>query len=139
MEWRRSGVNKVLILAEDWEIEENWGNAGYYYAQLSDNGMKYLHVPIPDGYGPSLEGFREIVSWLDSGSNLVHCVGGIGRTGTVIAGYLMVREGLSLNDAVEEVRSYRPGAVQTMQQFSFLMELANRRSEVLKSKTEGMD
>ncbi|MCQ4342729.1 MAG: dual specificity protein phosphatase family protein, partial [Sulfolobaceae archaeon] len=55
--------------------------------------------------------------------NLIHCVGGIGRTGTVIAGYLMLTESLNAQQAVEEVRKYRPGAVQTLNQFKLLLEL----------------
>ncbi|AWS00268.1 protein-tyrosine phosphatase family protein [Metallosphaera hakonensis] len=118
--WKSSGVRKVLILAEDWEIEESWGDVDYYLDQLRSEGLSYLHVPIPDGYPPSRSQFQEIVQWLDKGANLVHCVAGIGRTGTVLAGYLILREGVTPDQAVQEVRKYRPGAVQTMQQFLFL-------------------
>jgi len=68
------------------------------------------------------------MEWLEGRGNLVHCVGGIGRTGTVLAGYLMVTEGLNANEAVEEVRKYREGAVQTMQQFEFLLSLEGKNN-----------
>jgi protein-tyrosine phosphatase len=123
-DWKAEGIRRVLVLAEDWEIEEAWGNSDYYFSLLKERGFEVLHSPVPDGHPPEEGQFREIVNWLDKGKgNLIHCVGGIGRTGTVIAGYLMVKEGLSAQDAVEEVRKYRPGAVQTLNQFKFLLKL----------------
>jgi len=123
-EWRRNGVKRILILAEDWEIEEVWGDKEYYFNILRKNGLEFIHSPIPDGYPPTLQQFKEIMRWLlsDDG-NLVHCVGGLGRTGTVIAGYLMVTENLDAFTAIEEVRNYRPGAVQTYEQAMFLVKL----------------
>ena len=123
-EWKFQGVKRVLILAEDWEIEEAWGSADYYFSLLRERGFEFFHSPVPDGHPPNEKQFEEIVDWLERGrGNLVHCVGGIGRTGTVIAGYLMMKEGLTAQQAVEEVRKYRPGAVQTLEQFKFLLRL----------------
>jgi len=68
-------------------------------------------------------GFGRVLRWLDEGSNVVHCVAGKGRTGTVIAGYLLVKEGLNPEEAVEEVRRYRPNAVDSVQQLLFLYKL----------------
>jgi len=122
--WKSEGVRRVLVLAEDWEIEEAWGNAEYYFSLLKEKGFEYLHSPVPDGHAPKKEQFFEIFRWLGRGKgNLVHCVGGMGRTGTVIAGYLMLTESLNAQQAVEEVRKYRPGAVQTLNQFKLLLEL----------------
>ncbi|MFP3164646.1 MAG: dual specificity protein phosphatase family protein [Acidianus sp.] len=126
--WKASGVKKVVVLPEEWEIEEAWGSVDYYFSVLEENGLKFIYVPIPDGYPPTLSQFEEIMEWLEGRGNLVHCVGGIGRTGTVLAGYLMVTEGLNANEAVEEVRKYREGAVQTMQQFEFLLSLEGKNN-----------
>lgn len=122
-EWKRRGVNKVLILAEDWEIEEVWGNIEYYFQLLREEGFRFLHLPTPDGYPPTLEDFAKALKWLDEGSNVIHCVAGRGRTGTVIAGYLIAREGLTAEEAIEEVRRYRPRAIDSMQQVLFLYKL----------------
>lgn len=123
-EWKSNGVKRVLVLAEDWEIEEAWGDRDYYFSILKNKGLEVLHEPIPNGYPPTLEQFKEIIRWLlkDHG-NLVHCVGGIGRTGTIIAGYLMVTENFDAFSAIEEVRSYRPGAIETYEQEMFLIRL----------------
>ncbi|AWR96397.1 protein phosphatase [Acidianus sulfidivorans JP7] len=125
-EWKHNGVKKVLVLPEDWEIEESWGDTKYYFSLLEENNLQYLHIPIPDGYYPSESQMEEIMEWLEGNGNLVHCVGGIGRTGTVIAAYLIIKEGLNPLDAVEEVRKYRPGAVQTMQQYEFLFKIGSK-------------
>jgi protein-tyrosine phosphatase len=122
-DWKRRGVKKVLVLAEEWEIEEVWGSVDYYFQLLREEGFRVLHLPTPDGYPPTLEDFGRALRWLDEGSNVVHCVAGKGRTGTVIAGYLLVKEGFNPEEAVEEVRRYRPNAVDSVQQLLFLYKL----------------
>jgi len=49
LEWRKEGVKRVLVLPEDWEIEESWGDKDYYLSILKKNGLQPLHIPIPDG------------------------------------------------------------------------------------------
>jgi hypothetical protein len=49
----------------------------------------------------------------------VHCGGGLGRTGTVLACYLLeIDEGLGPEEAVRRVRALRPGSVQTPAQLA---------------------
>ncbi|HCA46062.1 MAG TPA: protein-tyrosine-phosphatase, partial [Armatimonadetes bacterium] len=45
----------------------------------------------------------------------VHCMAGLGRTGTMIACYL-VSQGMPAEEAIAEVRRARPGSIQTEQQ-----------------------
>jgi protein-tyrosine phosphatase len=47
-----------------------------------------------------------------SKSVLIHCVDATCRGPTVMAGYLILRRGLSVEDAVEFVRHKKPGALQ---------------------------
>jgi protein-tyrosine phosphatase len=123
-EWRQRGVKRVLILPEDWEIEEAWGNVEYYYETLKELGFEYYHIKIPDGHPPTMEQFIRIYNWLKQGKgNLVHCVGGMGRTGTVIASYLVLSEGLDAESAIDEVRRHKPGAIQTYEQELFVLEV----------------
>ncbi|QIW23444.1 protein phosphatase [Sulfolobus sp. S-194] len=129
-EWKREGVKRILVLPEEWEIEEAWGSMDYYFHLLKEKGFEFLHEAVPDGYAPTFDQFLRIYEWLKKGNaNLVHCIGGIGRTGTIIAGYLVLKEGLDSGEAIEEVRNYRPGAVQTYEQQLFLLQLEKMREK----------
>ena len=57
----------------------------------------------------------------------VHCEAGLGRTGTIIATYL-VSEGESAEEAVRRIRALEPSAIETYQQIEFLKEYAQHRT-----------
>jgi atypical dual specificity phosphatase len=40
----------------------------------------------------------------------VHCIAGLGRTGTILACFL-VREGMSADEAITAIRRWRPGSI----------------------------
>ena len=82
--------------------------------------MEHLHVPIPDFTAPSLSLLKRIVGFISAMIDkekpvLVHCYAGIGRTGTVLAAYL-ISQGNDVETALQKVRSRVPGAVQTPEQ-----------------------
>ncbi|HXD88899.1 MAG TPA: dual specificity protein phosphatase family protein, partial [Urbifossiella sp.] len=55
----------------------------------------------------------------------IHCGAGLGRTGTVIAAYL-VAGGMSSKEAVTRVRQLRPGSVETAEQERAIDAFARR-------------
>jgi atypical dual specificity phosphatase len=89
-------------------------------AVVSRMGMKYRHIPVRDWRPPTLDQIRDFVAFVDEtsregGAVLVHCHAGLGRTGTMLAAYL-VSQGRDALDAIAEVRSRRPGSIETEEQ-----------------------
>ena len=86
-------------------------------------GMAWHHLPIFDMCAPDFEFEARwqaegaaLRAHLDAGRNIVvHCLGGLGRTGT-IAARLLVEYGETPQDAIARVRDARPGAIQTVEQ-----------------------
>jgi hypothetical protein len=88
-------------------------------------GMRSLWFPITDGWTPPTPGapiplVREVCDHLANGDTVViHCMGGLGRAGTIAACVLVAR-GVAPSRAVELVREARPGAVENRAQVTFV-------------------
>jgi atypical dual specificity phosphatase len=90
--------------------------------------VDYLHVPVMDMGIPSNEQVHQVIRAIDGndGPVMVHCAAGLGRTGTMISLYL-AEKGLNGDLAISQVRSKRPGSVQTTEQERMVIEWAERR------------
>jgi len=80
-------------------------------------GLEAVHIAVEDLTAPSLDQIDRFIAvterCLASGRPVaVHCLGGCGRTGTMIACYL-VKAGMAPLDAVDEVRKRRPCSIET--------------------------
>jgi ADP-ribosyl-[dinitrogen reductase] hydrolase len=95
--------------------------------QVEARHMSWVHLPIRDRGAPE-DAFE--AAWVKVGEDLrsrlrcgfnvmVHCMGGLGRAGT-IASRLLVELGWSPGDAIREVRRVRPGAIETDDQEDFV-------------------
>ncbi len=87
-----------------------------------------LHVPVPDFEPPPLDDLRRAIAFIrqsiDAGQRVaVHCGAGIGRTGTVLAAFL-VTEGCGPDEAIQLVRALRPGSVETAEQEEIVRRFA---------------
>lgn len=109
------------------EIEEAWGSLDYYESLLRERGIRLNFREVQDGEPPSEEVVTEIYESTERARTLVHCVGGIGRTGTALTAYLILKRGYDPTTAISYVRKVRPGAVQTFKQEMFLWDIWERR------------
>ncbi len=123
------GINKVVSLLE---VEEAAHLGAEKEAEICEQlGMAFEQFPIRDRNVPKKPAqFRQLVNRLydelQGGCNIaIHCYAGIGRTG-LLAGGLLLTEGLSVNAAVEIMSDARGRNMpQTQDQYEYLMDFAS--------------
>ncbi len=89
--------------------------------------FEWIHFPIDDFGAPKPDAAFELVKKMDeriqAGKKvLVHCLAGIGRTGMILACYMIYKENLSGADALAWIRSFSSNYVQSVEQEDFLNE-----------------
>ncbi|MDW0268290.1 MAG: dual specificity protein phosphatase 23, partial [Nitrososphaeraceae archaeon] len=89
--------------------------------------VNYLHLRVEDYHSPTVQEIDSTVKFIENEivakrPVLVHCAAGKGRTGTILAAYLLKKEDLSARDAITRIRNLRPGSIQTDSQEKSLYE-----------------
>lgn len=103
---------KSIITVREVPLPSQW---------IDSTDIDYLHLMVEDYGVPNIEVLDEAVNYIDnkiqSGKPvLVHCAAGKGRTGALLAAYIIKKENLSAEQAIEKIRFMRPGSVQSMTQ-----------------------
>jgi hypothetical protein len=91
-------------------------------------GFAFLCLPIPDGGAPTMQEAEEFVRFVSQQRTAqqpvaVHCEAGLGRTGTMLATFL-ISQGDSASSAIRRVREVEKVAVETTGQIQFLEQFA---------------
>jgi atypical dual specificity phosphatase len=96
------------------------------YETLNRVGLHSRHIPVADLTAPTLDQVKDAVTMISSCLErhlpvAVHCVAGLGRTGTILACYL-VRQGISAGKAITIIREWRPGSIEIPEQEAVVCE-----------------
>ena len=114
VEWLvRAGINSILTLTTDALPSEF----------TRDLDVVTGHVPMHDHQPPSVDDLGRAVEFVEeqqmAGKTvLIHCLAGEGRTGCVLAAYLVKMKGLDADQAMAEVRKAKPQFVELRQESS---------------------
>ena len=122
LRWLRdAGIRAIVCLNKEHPLNDK---------QVKGLGFEYLFVPVKDFTAPKQEGIEEFVKFTDEmiGQNLpvmVCCGAGIGRTGTLLAAYLVSQCALP-EEALKQIEEKRGVGVESYAQREAVFEYARR-------------
>ena len=122
--WLREQGIQVLISLSEEPPRRDW---------INEAGLLLLQVPVQDMHPPAQRQIDVCMSAIKKAlaKNLavgVHCSAGLGRTGTILACYL-VTQGMSAKNAIARIRRTRPGSIETDEQVESIESFAARWHE----------
>jgi len=127
---KEQGVSKIYCLQEEDELQYLGGETiAQREESLKEFGIEFFHSPIGDFRVPTQEQAHELTEMIlrdvnEGKSILIHCMGGLGRSGT-IAACSLVHYGIKPDEAIKIVRKIRPGTLETDEQVAFVMGFGN--------------
>jgi atypical dual specificity phosphatase len=119
------GITRLITLTEQ-DLDQD---------VLHRHDLSNIHLPILDHEAPSIGQTHMLLvrmqKMLEAGEVVaVHCKAGLGRTGTILAAWLIRDGGLSADGAMAKLRRIEPGFIQSSIQEEFLhryeADLTNR-------------
>ena len=110
IDWvKQEGVKSIVTIREE-PLEDEW---------IKD--VNYLHVHSNDMGIPEFSDLVDSVDFIHQRITndepvMVHCLAGLGRTGTILACYLIKYEKMLADDAITKIRKQRSGSIQSYSQ-----------------------
>ena len=111
------GVKSIVTVREE-PLDADW---------VKD--VNYLHMHSNDMGVPEFDDLVSAIDFIHSRITnnepvMVHCLAGLGRTGTLLACYLVKHQKMSADDAIQKVREERPGSIQSFPQEEMIFQFA---------------
>jgi atypical dual specificity phosphatase len=110
VDWlKQEGVKSIVTIREE-PLEDEW---------VKD--VNYLHIHSNDMGVPEFEDLISSVDFIHTRITnnepvMVHCLAGLGRTGTILACYLIKYVNMTADNAIEKIRQQRSGSIQSYSQ-----------------------
>lgn len=107
---KKNGWKGIVNMREDIDRGEQGDDSKI--PGFKELGFNYLHLPTADGAAPTNEDAEKFLAFVQDPANQpvhVHCRGGIGRAGVMVALARIKLQGWPLDKAVEESRLYKGG------------------------------
>jgi atypical dual specificity phosphatase len=107
---------KTIITVREVPLPSNWFTDSI--KNIDSDNINYLHLSVEDFGAPSIEEIDSTVDYIQRQIDnrkpvMVHCAAGKGRTGTLLAAYLLKNENLTAEQAIKKIRNLRPGSIQS--------------------------
>jgi atypical dual specificity phosphatase len=107
---------KTIITVREVPLPSNWFTDSI--KNIESDNINYLHLSVEDFGAPSIEEIDSTVDYIQRQIDnrkpvMVHCAAGKGRTGTILAAYLLKNENLTAKQAIKKIRNLRPGSIQS--------------------------
>lgn len=121
---KQAGTNMLLTLMHDDELAKN--NAEQLPTLCEQHNITWLQLPIIDDAAPAQEFAAQwqkykstIINAVKNKATIaVHCKGGSGRTGLVIA-LILLASGMPSDEIIKQVQTIRPNALKNPQQLNY--------------------
>jgi len=109
------GIKSIVTVREE-PLDDTW-----------TKDVNYLHVHSNDMSVPEFGDLIHTVDFIhrritNNEPVLVHCLAGMGRTGTILACYLVKYQKMSASEAIEKVREERSGSIQSYPQEEIIFQ-----------------
>ena len=109
------GVKSIVTVREE-PLDSDW-----------TNDVNYLHVHSNDMGVPEFDDLIHAIDFIHTRITnnepvMVHCLAGLGRTGTLLACYLIKYQKMSADKAIQKLRDERPGSIQSFPQEEIIFQ-----------------
>ena len=103
---------------------------------LASHGLRNVYFPIAEQNAPATDAANLLIAHMNELLNqgevlAVHSHASLGRTGTILAAYMVKEQGLSAQAALSQIRRFNQQFVQTDEQEDFLMEFEVQQEQTV--------